>query len=329
MTLKTWVIADHKIGTKKQCLAIAEGLGLKPTIKEITPLFPWSYLPPQFWWNALARLDTKHGDALTEPWPQVIIGGGRVAAAPIAHIKKILGNRVLTIFVQNPYINLGDFDFVILPKHDNLSAPNVIQTDGALHNITDLDLTKAVRAWEPIIPAECHRPLVAVLLGGNSHHHSMTPELMEYYASKLRQLAQRQPMSFLITASRRTPHEALLAFKTALGDTPYFLWNGMGDNPYLGFLGLADYILVTNDSISMVSEAVITRKPVYIMELDGGSARINTFFESFEEQGFIRPFDGILEEWTYTPPNDMAKVVKVIAPALKKIKKAPEKTKAK
>jgi len=115
------------------------------------------------------------------------------------------------------------------------------------------------------------------MLGGNSRHHEMMPEAMENFGALLRRSALKRKMGFLITASRRTPPEALVAFKITLGETPAYFWNGLGDNPYLGFLGLADFLLVTTDSVSMISEALMTGKPVYTFELHSSSRRLDSF----------------------------------------------------
>jgi hypothetical protein len=320
MTLKTWIVTDGKIGTEKQCLALAEALGLKPIIKRIEAKFPWSKLPPPFWVQPLVALDEKKGDSLEEPWPQVIIAASRCAAAPVAAIKQKLGKEIFTIFIQNPQMDLSDFDVVIAPQHDELKGKNLIEIQGALHNLSKEELIKEGRIWKEIIPDNLPRPWVAVLLGGNSKHHRASPTLMEFYGSRLRQMAMRQPMSFLVTASRRTSPDAFQAFKTALGEAPMYIWNGLGDNPYHGFLDLADYIVVTNDSVSMLSEAASTEKPIYALPLEGGGRRLNKFYESFQSQGIIQPFEGKLEDWTYKAPNNMQEVLKKLQKDLKKIK---------
>ncbi len=320
MTLTTWIVTDGKVGTEKQCIALAEALGLKPIIKRIKAKFPWSKLPPPLWINPLGAFDEKEGDTLAEPWPQVIIAATRCAAAPVAAIKKKLGKSIFTIFIQNPQMDLSNFDVVIAPQHDGLKGKNLIEIQGALHNLSKGELAKEGRIWKDIIPEGLPRPWVAVLLGGNSHHHRVSPALMEFYGSRLRQMALRQPMSFLVTASRRTPPDAFQAFKTALGHVPRYIWNGLGDNPYHGFLDLADYILVTNDSVAMMSEAAATEKPLYALPLEGGGKRLNKFYASLQEQGIIQSFEGKLEELTYKAPENMTAVLKVLQKDLGKIK---------
>ena len=304
--MKTWIITDGKVGTEKQCLALAEILGVKGKVKRISARFPWSSLPPVLWLNPLNALDADSQEQLSEPWPDLIIAASRTAAAPTAFIKKKLGKKVTTIFLQNPYLNLNAFDVVVAPKHDGLSGKNLVTIQGALHNVTLALLKKEGEKWARILPKDFPRPWVSVLLGGNSNHHVMDLDTMEYYGSELRHLAQRTPMSFFITASRRTPPEAVQAFKTALGDSHVFLWNGLGENPYYGFLSLGDFILVTNDSVSMLSEAASVGKPMYTLKLEGGNSRLDAFHESLRDEGKCRPFEGELEPWITEPTDDRA-----------------------
>ena len=90
------------------------------------------------------------------------------------------------------------------------------------------------------------------------------------------------------------------------------LWSGEGENPYFAMLGLADYILVTSDSASMVSEACATGKPVHIIDLEGGNERFTKFHDGLRNEGITRPFTGALEDWSYSPltcTQDAARLV--------------------
>ena len=77
-----------------------------------------------------------------------------------------------------------------------------------------------------------------------------------------------------------------------------------GDNPYFGLLALADAIVVTEDSVSMVSEAVATSAPVLLAGLPGRSRRIRLFNRLLQEDGRVRPFTGRLEMWPVQPMDD-------------------------
>ena len=87
-----------------------------------------------------------------------------------------------------------------------------------------------------------------------------------------------------------------------------WIWDGTGDNPYLGMLALAEHLVVTEDSVSMVSEAASTGKPVYVAAMDGGSARLDTFHALLRVEGVTRLFDGKLSSWSYEPLNETPRI---------------------
>ncbi|MEI8320785.1 MAG: mitochondrial fission ELM1 family protein [Alphaproteobacteria bacterium] len=314
-SLKTWIVTDGKIGTEKQCLALASLLNLTPEVKRIQARNPWKFLPPRLWFCPLKGLSAK-GNLLNGPWPQVIIGSSRIAAAPLAAIKKLLGPKILVIYIQNPHLDPAKFDFIIAPSHDELVGKNVISITGAMAFLKKETLRIEAKKWEKLLPS-LPRPLATIMLGGNSRHHSMTLELMKEFGGLIRKAALKNPMGFLITASRRTPSEALTAFKEALQDTPAYFWDGTGDNPYLGFLGLADFLVVTTDSVSMISEALTTEKSVYVLELKSRSNRLSKFISDLKEKGFVRNFMGTFDKFSYPPLRDHEEVLKKIEPRLK------------
>ncbi len=317
MSLKTWIVTDGKAGTEKQCLALADILNLKPQLKRIQAKGLWKYLPPALWVNPLNGLAATH-EGLSPPWPDVIIGSSRIAAAPLAALKRLLGSKITIIYIQNPSLNPANFDFVIAPHHDRLSGPNVVSITGAVVSLKEKDIIHEAAKWKKLLPP-LPTPLIAVMLGGNSRHHTMTVEAMENFGALLRRTALKRKMGFLVTPSRRTPPEALVAFKIALGETPAYFWNGLGDNPYLGFLGLADFLLITTDSVSMISEALMTGKPVYTFDLESSSRRLESFISSLKGQGLIRSFEGNFEEFSYGRPTDTETIFQKLAPVLKKM----------
>jgi hypothetical protein len=150
------------------------------------------------------------------------------------------------------------------------------------------------------------RPLVGVLIGGSNRVYRLTPAIMARLGAQLAALA-GNGYGIAITPSRRTGETALRALREGLHGTAHFLWDGGGENPYLGLLAHADALLVTADSVNMVSEAAATGKPVYIVDLEGGSAKFQRFHALFRRKGIARPFAGAIEQWSYTPPDDTAR----------------------
>ena len=298
-----------KVGTGNQCLGLAESLGLTTEVKEITTRFPWRYLIPSLWPSPLKGIVDTSGQFLTPPWPDLIIAAGRASVAPTAAIRRMTGGKTRVIQLQDPTINPKHFDLVVAPKHDRIQGPNVIVTKGALHRLTQAKLKQAADHFAPQL-AHLPRPLMTVLIGGTTRRYSLTPSVIQQMAQQLKKIAQDHGAGIVITPSRRTEPENRAALTEALKDVPAVIWDGEGENPYMGYVGLADYLMVTSDSVSMASEACFTGKPVYIYHLPGGSGISTRFHSYFEQQGYTRPFQGTLEHWTYEPLDEFDEVVR-------------------
>ncbi|MGB0631995.1 MAG: mitochondrial fission ELM1 family protein [Alphaproteobacteria bacterium] len=308
---KIWVLTDGKAGHTNQCLGLAAALGIHPDIKRVAPGFPWSRLPPQLWLNPLRAADPD-GDQLVPPWPDMVIAAGRRTVAPALAIKSASGGRAFLVQVQDPAGRRARFDLIAAPRHDGLTGDNVIQTAGALTGITEAALTRAAGRFADTL-ATLPRPLVAVLIGGSNGKYRMTERTTADLAAGLKRLSDAHGAGLAITASRRTGEENEARLRAGLAGTAWWFWDGRGDNPYLGLLALADAIVVTADSVSMVSEACSTGKPVYVAGLEGGSDKFDRFHAHLRDRGMTRPFDGTLESWTYEALRDTEIVAAEVA----------------
>lgn len=312
-TAVCWVVTEGHIGMENQALGVAEALGLVPTTKTVAARQPWRSLPPRLWVKPLGFVALA-GNALAPPWPDVVVSSGGQAALAAYLIRRASGGRAFTIHVQKPALPAHDFDVLVVPKHDGLTGPNVIVTEGAVHRVTRAKLVDAARRFAPRY-AHLPKPRVAVLIGGSNNRYRLTPERMREFARQLAALA-KGGAGLMITPSRRTEPEAARILRETLAGHSADIWDDQGENPYFGLLGLADAILVTRDSVSMTSEAVFTGKPVHVIDLDGSSRRIERFHAHLERQGYTRRFTGALERWTYTPPDDTALAAVRIKPLL-------------
>jgi len=303
--LSCWVLSEGMAGTENQCLALAAALGLTPAIKRAAANTPWRWLgaamaalPPEF-------LAQGH-DSLAPPWPDLVIASGRKCAGLALAIQRASRGRTFTVFVQNPRLGLARFDLIVAPRHDGITGANIITTRGALSRVDAAALNSAAAEFAPAF-ADLPRPLVACLIGGASRRHRLTPADGRALGEALAKLSAETGCGLLITSSRRTPEPSFAALEVALGGAPAYIWRGEGANPYLGFLALADTILVTGDSVSMVSDACASGKPVHILPVTGRrSARFSRFFAALEADGAVRPFTGSVENWDYEPLNDCA-----------------------
>jgi uncharacterized protein len=312
-----WVIYDAgKVGTGNQCIGLAEALGLTPVVYEIKARFPWKYLIPPMWFNATRGILDQNGQFLMPPWPDVIIAAGRASAAPVAAIRRLSGGKTKTIQLQSPMMSSRHFDLVIAPLHDRYHGSNVIQTKGALHRVTRERLaTEAERVKESV--AHLPRPLVTVLIGGTNKRYSLTPAVVQDLKKRLQHWVEAYGVGIAILPSRRTEIENRDELAEAFKDLPAVIWDCKSENPYFGYLGLADYIVVTSDSVSMTSEACYTGKPVYTYHLPGGAAISERFHKLFEKEGYTRPMGETLETWEYPVLDQFSEVLSEIKKRLK------------
>lgn len=300
-----WILHDGKIGLRNQALGVAEAVGLAPIAeKRLAIRYPWRMLPPALWWHALAAPGPA-GDQLQPPWPRLVIAAGGRGAAPALAVRDAAGGRCLAVQIQDPKISASRFDLMVVPEHDRVRGANVMVTHGAVHRVTRAKLDAAAADWAPRLAFLPH-PRVAVLIGGGNGVYRLGAEEMRPLAAQLAGLA-RAGAGLMITPSRRTGAEAEAILRAALDGLPAYIWDGEGENPYFGILGLADHVVATADSISMITEASATGKPVHVVALPGGSAKFERFHKGMRDSGITRPYTGELTVWAYPPGDDTAR----------------------
>jgi len=306
--LKAWVVTDGKPGMQNQCLGLAEALGAETVIKQVHLRAPWKQLSPSILRIGNRWAMTPDSDPITPPWPDVMIATGRHSVAS-SLLVRACSPSTYRVQIQSPGISPDYFGLVVVPRHDRLRGPNVMTCKGALHRVTPERLAADADKWRDQLAYLPH-PRIAVIVGGTNGVYRMTPAIAADLGDKLAALSKRYGAGLMVTASRRTGEEAEAALRSRLEGLPVEFWDGQGDNPYFAYLGLADTIVVTCDSVSMTSEAASTGKPVYVVMLDGGSPKFDSFHRALVEDGITRPFTGEMEDWSYNPLDDTALAAK-------------------
>ena len=294
-----WAVSTGEAGMVSQVMGLAEAVGFTVQQKSIRLRSPWSWLPGHLTPFALMGLSSD-ADTLPPPWPDLMITCGRRSVAASIAVRRLSAGKTFTVHVQNPLVPNRYFDLVLPPRHDGLTGPNVHPTRASIHRITPEKLSEEAGRMAPLF-ADLPRPLVCVVIGGNSSAHKLTRRATAELADQLLALSKNMGVGLAVTTSRRTGDENTAILKNKLSGPNCMLWSGEGENPYFAMLGLANYILVTSDSASMVSEACATGKPVHIIDLEGGNDRFAKFHEGLRNEGITRPFTGQLEDWTYQP----------------------------
>lgn len=307
----TWIIVEPNLrGTENQCLGIANALRLNPIVKHIRLRFPWKQFSPFLRFFPEKSLYEPQ-DFFTTPLPDIVIAAGRKAVIAALAIKKLSQHKTFVIFLQDPKIPTRYFDIVVAPAHDNVQGNNVIRTIAGLHNVTPERIEEHKEIFEKQY-RHLPKPRIGVLIGGTSRTHTLTEDATVTLAQNLMRLAEKG-YGVMVTASRRTGQRNLDILKRILNISRIHLYTGDGINPYFGILAWADVLLVTEDSVSMASEAISTGKPVYILPMKGSSSKFNRFHKKLHEMGITRVFQGDIASWKYEPLDEMNEVAKKIA----------------
>jgi mitochondrial fission protein ELM1 len=293
-----WVLADPRAGTAAQALGIAERLGR-----------PFREVPLA--WGALARLPLPFPSlaglapgaraAFVPPWPRLAVSAGR-RSGPVA---LWLGRRgVRTVHCMRA-AGAARFDLHVVGRHDQPApSPNLLTILGAAHRVSPARLAAARAEWAAL--AALPAPRVALLTGGPVRGEGMAPAAAGALGTRVAGFAG----SVLATASRRTGAAATEALGAALAAVPHRLhrWGGDGANPLLGFMAWADALVVTGDSVSMLSEALVTAAPIFIAPQGDEGPRHRALHESLYAAGQARPLADAPAPFARSPLDETGRV---------------------
>jgi uncharacterized protein len=295
-----WILSEGLAGLQTQALGLAEAAGLRPDIRVLKPAPPWKWIAARLWPRPLSIV----AESVRAPLPDLVIGCGGMAAAVLAALR---GKSRPVVQVQNPRMAIGRFDLIVANNHDELTGPNVILSRTAMHRVTPERLATEAELWRDRLAA-LPRPLVAVLLGGSNGRYRLDIKTGAKLAAGLAAMLRRDKVGVMVTPSRRTDPAVTALIAGAIAPLGGHVWDQTGDNPYFGMLALADLIVVTQDSVSMISEAAATTAPVLVAELPGRSRRQGLFLKTMCDEGRVRMFDGRFCRWPVSPIDDTPEV---------------------
>jgi mitochondrial fission protein ELM1 len=269
-----WVLMGHKTGDNEQVLALAEALGWPFERKRFTYV-RWEVVPNLAVRATLAGVAKGRSSSLQPPWPDLVITAGRRNEPIALWIQKAAaadGRRVRLVHLGRPWNRLDRFDLIVTtPQYSIPESSNILLNPTPLHRITAGRLGEAAAQWAERF-AHLPRPRVAVLIGGSIAPHSYDETSAERLAKQASSLAAASGGSLLVSTSARTPPPTIDTLCDHITVPSYvFRWRkDSAENPYFGMLALADAFVVTADSMSMLTEACATGKPVYIFDLGQG-----------------------------------------------------------
>jgi mitochondrial fission protein ELM1 len=265
---RVWAILCYRAGDNEQILALAEALGWPFEVKRLV-YRPYARTIDVLRPTTLLGILRHESDPLAPPWPDLIISAS-VRNEPVCRwIQQQADHPVRYVHIGRPWALLRNFDLVITqPQYRLRRRANVLEIPLCLHRVSAARLSEAARQWTLPL-ADRPRPFIAVLVGGSGGPYAFDAEKAGQLARKASALANERGGSLLVSTSLRTAPAAAKALVAGIDAPSYVhLWQpAPAANPYFAFLALADAVIVTCDSISMLSEACATGKPVYMYDL--------------------------------------------------------------
>ena len=268
---RVWLLMGNRAGDNSQVLGLGEALGWPLEQKHFVHTRFEKLVNLPFGAHLLGVVQDQ-SSRLEAPWPDLVISAGRKNEPIARYIRKHADKPVRLIHVGRPWARIETWDLVITtPQYRLPDEPNVLHNDTPLHRVTRERLDVAAEAWRERV-AHLPRPLITILAGGNSGPYPFDRASGERLAREADRLAKEFGGSILVTTSARTLDETTEALFAGI-QSPSILYRWKKDdpdNPFFAFLGLADRVIVTADSVSMMAEACAAGRPVYLFDTGEG-----------------------------------------------------------
>ena len=255
--LKGILLTQGMHGMISQVEGLAKALEIEFTHHKVELNNFWSLLPPKFTpvsQNVYKKIDHLDFD--------IIISCGRKSVIPSIHLKSISNKKVFNIHIQDPKVDLNHFDFVIAPEHDGIKGSNVISTKGAIHYLTKNEIDENKNYLNSFIKKD-DRKIWSLILGGPTKYYDYSTKNMKHIFSIFYKLLKKHNFQLVVIPSMRTPLNTIHYAKEFFGENHTIIMD-VDKKAYLSALGLSENIVVTCDSSSMISEAALTGKPIYV-----------------------------------------------------------------
>ena len=308
--LKGLLLTEGMHGMISQVEGLAKALDLDFIHEKIELNNFWKMIPPKF----TPVQDFVFKNKIVNDF-NIVISCGRKSVIPSIYLKKKLKGKIMSIHIQDPKVSLGNFDFIIAPEHDGLFGSNVLQSKGAIHYLRDDELDKNKTYLKSQINKE---KVVSFIVGGPNKYYNYEDSLIDVIFSKVKKNFIENDYQLIFIPSMRTPKNIINKAKEYF-DHNQIIIQDIDKKAYLSSLQLADHIVVTCDSTSMISEAAITGKPIYVAQMPNvkKNDRFQKFFELFESLNIIRNLENSVEKWNYKKLNETDRISSYIKDQIK------------
>ena len=304
--LKGILLTQGMHGMISQVEGLAKALDIDFTHHTVELNNFWKFFPPKLTpisQNVFKKINTEDFD--------IIISCGRKSVIPSIYLKKNSSKKIINIHIQDPKVNFDNFSYVIAPEHDGLSGVNIFSTKGAMHYLSREEIENNSDYLKNRL--DTNKEYFSLILGGPTKHYDYSDENILNILDLFDNLISKNNLQGIVIPSMRTPQNIIELCKNKLSTNSLVIDN-VDKKAYLSALSLAKYIAVTCDSTSMISEAALTGKPIYVADIPAkkNDRRIKKFKELFTKLNIIKKLDNKLETWHYETLDETNRIAKEI-----------------
>ena len=305
--LKGILLTEGMHGMISQVEGLAKALDIDFTHHKVELNHLWKFIPPNLSpvsQNVFKKIDHDDFD--------VIISCGRKSVIPSIHLKNTSNKKVFNIHIQDPKVDLNHFDFIVAPEHDAIKGQNVISTKGAIHYLTESEINENKDYLNSFIKKD-ERKIWTLIMGGPTKYYDYSTKNMKHIFTSLYKLLKKHDFQLVVIPSMRTPINTIHYAREFFGDNHTIIMD-VDKKAYLSALALSKNIIVTCDSSSMISEAALTGKPIYIASIlpRKNDKRFQSFRNLFRELNITRNLGEEVENWTYEKLDETNRVANII-----------------
>ncbi len=308
--LKGLLLTEGMHGMISQVEGLAKALDLNFMHEKIELNNFWKLIPPKITPIQSFVFSNKIDEKF-----DVIISCGRKSIIPSLYLKKKFKKKILNIHIQDPKVSLDNFDFVVIPEHDGVNGKNVVTTKGAIHYLRDEELDANKDYLKSQIKKE---NLVTLIVGGPNKYYDYNEETIKEIFSKIDRNFIKKEFQLIFIPSMRTPKKIIDLAKNFFSNDQIIITE-VDKKAYLSSLKISSHIVVTCDSTSMISEAAITGKPIYVAQMPSTkkNERFIKFFKLFKSLNIIKDLENTVESWNYEKLNETKRISSYIKEKIK------------
>ena len=305
--LKGVLLTEGMHGMISQVEGLAKALDIDFTHHKVELNHFWKLIPPN-----LSPISHSVFQKINHDDFDVIISCGRKSVIPSIHLKNTANKKVFNIHIQDPKVDLNHFDFIVAPEHDEIHGQNVISTKGAIHYLTENEISENKDYLNSFIKKD-ERKIWALIMGGPTKYYDYSTKNMKHIFTALYKLLKKHNFQLVVIPSMRTPINTIHYAREFFGEN-HTVIEDVDKKAYLSALAIAENIVVTCDSSSMISEAALTGKPIYIASIlpKKNDKRFQRFRNLFRELNIIRNLGEEVEIWSYEKLDETNRVANII-----------------